>query len=170
MEWTNEHDSTPDYRVGFGFSALSVTNNVFLCGDTADWFSYIVIKPHGTGHSISGLDITGNTFRVVNGKIDWIERVDTIFSDIVYSKLHNIRIEGNSFHNIKTHVANPVTKVHQQSSPDSIWRVTFDGALPFQGYARSVTSVVAKGNLKNGSSITRCTAPNVLTSRGAGKD
>jgi hypothetical protein len=69
-----------------------------------------------------------------------------------------------------THVANPVTKVHQQSSPDSTWRVTFDGALPFQGYARSVTSVVATGNLKNGSNVIRYTAPNVLTSRGAGKD
>jgi hypothetical protein len=83
----------------------------------------------------------------VNGKID---RVYTIFSDIVYRKLNNIRIEGNSFHNIKIHVANPATKVHQKSSPDSTWRVTFDGVLPLQGYARSVTSVVATGNLKNG--------------------
>ena len=88
-------------------------NNAFLCGDTADRFSYIVIRPHGTGHSISGLDNTGDTFRAVNGKIGRVERVDTSFSDVVYSKLNNIRIEGNSFHNIKTYVANPVTKVHQ---------------------------------------------------------
>ncbi len=87
-------------------------NNAFLCGDTADRFSYIVIRPHGTGHSISGLDNTGDTFRAVNGKIGRVERVDTSFSDVVYSKLSNIRIEGNSFHNIKTYVANPVTKVH----------------------------------------------------------
>ena len=73
-------------------------NNAFLCGDTADRFSYIVIRPHGTGHSISGLDNTGDTFRAVNGKIG---RVDTSFSDVVYSKLNNIRIEGKSFHNIK---------------------------------------------------------------------
>ena len=73
---------------------------------------YISIKPHGIKHSISGLDITGDTFRAVNGKIGRVERVDTSFSDVVYSKLSNIRIEGNSFHNIKTYVANPVTKVH----------------------------------------------------------
>ena len=48
LQWTNEHDTIPDYQLGFGFSALSVTNNVFLCSDTADWFSYIVIKPYGT--------------------------------------------------------------------------------------------------------------------------
>jgi len=96
--------------LGFVFSALSVINNAFLCGDTADRFSYIVIRPHGTGHSISGLDNTGDTFRAVNGMIG---RVDTSFSDVVYSKLNNIRIEGKSFHNIKTYVANPATKVHQ---------------------------------------------------------
>ena len=84
--------------------------NAFLCGDTADWFSYIVIKPYGTRHSIFGIDITGKTFWAVNGKIG---RVDTSFSDVVYSKLNNIRIEGKSFHNIKTYVANPATKVHQ---------------------------------------------------------
>ena len=166
LEWTNEHDATPDYNAGFGFSALSVTNNVFLCGDTADWFSYIVLKPYGTGHSISGLDISGNTFRAVNGKIDRVERVDTSFADIDYSKLHDIQIGGNSFHNIKAHVTNPVIKNHRQNSLDSTWRVNFDGALPFKGHARAVTSVVVTGTLKNGSNVTRYTSPSVQTSWG----
>lgn len=170
LEWTNEHDATPDYNAGFGFSALSVTNNVFLCGDTADWFSYIVLKPYGTGHSISGLDISGNTFRAVNGKIDRVERVDTSFADIDYSKLHDIQIAGNSFHNIKAHVTNPVIKNHRQNSLDSTWRVNFDGALPFKGHARAVTSVVVTGTLKNGSNVTRYTSPSVQTSGGAKKD
>ena len=169
LEWTNEHDATPDYNAGFGFSALSVTNNVFLCGDTADWFSYIVVKPYGTGHSISGLDISGNTFRAVNGKIDRVERVDTSFADIDYSKLHDIQIAGNSFHNIKAHVTNPVIKNHRQNSLDSTWRVNFDGALPFKGHARAVTSVVVTGTLKNGSNVTRYTSPSVQTSGGLRK-
>lgn len=169
LEWTNEHDATPDYNAGFGFSALSVTNNVFLCGDTADWFSYIVLKPYGTGHSISGLDISGNTFRAVNGKIDRVERVDTSFADIDYSKLHDIQIAGNSFHNIKAHVTNPVIKNHRQNSLDSTWRVNFDGALPFKGHARAVTSVVVTGTLKNGSNVTRYTSPSVQTSGGLRK-
>ena len=169
LEWTNEHDATPDYNLGFGFLALSVTNNVFLCGDTADWFSYIVLKPYGTGHSISGLDISGNTFWVVNGKIDRVERVDTSFADIDYSKLHDIQIAGNSFHNIKAHVTNPVIKNHRQNSLDSTWRVNFDGALPFKGHARAVTSVVVTGTLKNGSNVTRYTSPSVQTSGGLRK-
>ena len=170
LEWTNEHDAIPDYNQGFGFSALSVTNNVFLCGDTADWFSYIVLKPYGTGHFISGLDITGNTFRAVNGKIDRVEKVDTSFSDIDYSKLHYIHVAGNSFHNIKTHVSNPVIKHHRQNSLNSTWRLTFDGALPFKGHARVVTSAVVTGTLKNGANVTRYTSPSVQTFRGAKKD
>ena len=170
LEWTNEHDATPDYDVGFGFSALSITNNVFLCGDTADLFSYIVLKPYGSGHSISGLDISGNSFRAVNGKIDRVERVDTSFADIDYSKLQDIRIAGNSFHNIRAHMTNPVIKHHRQNSLDTTWRVNFDGDLPFKGHARSVTSVVVTGTLKNGSNVTRYTSPSVQTSRGGKKD
>ena len=30
LKWTNEHDAISDYNRGFGFSALSVTTNVFL--------------------------------------------------------------------------------------------------------------------------------------------
>ena len=48
--------------------------------------------------------------------------------------------------------------------------MTFDGALPFQEYARSIKSVVTKGNLKNCLNVIHYIAANVLTSRGAGKD
>ena len=104
------------------------------------------------------------------GKIDRVERVDTSFADIDYSKLHDIQIAGNSFHNIKAHVTNPVIKNHRQNSLDSTWRVNFDGALPFKGHARAVTSVVVTGTLKNGSNVTRYTSPSVQTSGGAKKD
>ncbi|MEO0390425.1 MAG: glycosyl hydrolase family 28-related protein, partial [Pseudomonadota bacterium] len=49
IEWTNEHDPAPGYTTGFSFSALSITDNVFLSGDVAPWFSYIIVKPHGAG-------------------------------------------------------------------------------------------------------------------------
>jgi hypothetical protein len=70
LEWTNEHDPTPDFISGFGFSALSVSDNVFLSSDIADWFAYLVIKPFGSGHGISNLTVNGNTFRSLNGTIN----------------------------------------------------------------------------------------------------
>ena len=70
LQWTNEHDPTPDFISGFGFSALSVSDNVFLSSDIADWFAYLVIKPFGSGHGISNLTVNGNTFRSLNGTIN----------------------------------------------------------------------------------------------------
>ena len=67
-------------------------------------------------------------------------------------------------------MTNPVIKHHRQNSLDTTWRVNFDGDLPFKGHARSVTSVVVTGTLKNGSNVTRYTSPSVQTSRGGKKD
>lgn len=50
IEWTNEQDATPNHTTGFSFSAMNISDNIFLSGDVAPWFSYIIIKPHGTGH------------------------------------------------------------------------------------------------------------------------
>ncbi|MGB7318925.1 MAG: glycosyl hydrolase family 28-related protein, partial [Planktotalea sp.] len=55
VEWTNEATSSPTYTGGFSFSGLSITNNTFLCSDVAPWFSFIVIKPYGSGHTLRGL-------------------------------------------------------------------------------------------------------------------
>ncbi|MGB0607088.1 MAG: right-handed parallel beta-helix repeat-containing protein, partial [Paracoccaceae bacterium] len=77
LEWTNELDPTPDFTSGFGFSALSVSDNVFLSGDVADWFAYLVIKSFGSGHGISNLTVNGNTFHSISGNIDRVERIDS---------------------------------------------------------------------------------------------
>jgi len=57
IEWTNEHDETPDFTSGFGFSSLSISGNNFLSGAVAPWFNYILIKPYGTNHGISNLSV-----------------------------------------------------------------------------------------------------------------
>jgi hypothetical protein len=69
IEWTNEHDSTPDFGVEFSFGGLTITGNIFTCNDVADWFSWFVVKPYGSGHFIQGLSVTGNTFKSLNGSI-----------------------------------------------------------------------------------------------------
>jgi hypothetical protein len=60
IEWSNEHDAAPEFNTEYSFSALSITDNVFLSGEVAPWFSYIIVKPHGAGHFLSGVTITGN--------------------------------------------------------------------------------------------------------------
>ena len=170
VEWTNEQDSTPDHASGFSFSAMSIADNIFLSGDVAPWFSYIVVKPHGTGHYLNGVSITGNRFRSINGSIDRAERVDTSFSDLDFSRMKNVTFEGNSYHLIDKQAFNPLRVRHSENTAAQNWDVGTDGELPFGARARSVDSVVALDKITNGSGATVYTMPYVQTEQGANKD
>lgn len=145
IEWTNERDATPDFSGGFSFSALSVSDNVFLSGDVAPWFSYLVVKPYGTGHFLNGLSVSGNKFRSVLGTIDRAERVDTSFSDLDLSRSKSVFYAGNTYHNVEAKPANPLRVRHEQNSAAATWAVSPDGDLPFGGRARGADSVMAIG-------------------------
>jgi Pectate lyase superfamily protein len=170
IEWTNERDATPNFSSGYSFSALSVGDNVFLSGDVAPWFSYIVVKPHGTGHFLNGISVTGNKFRSLNGPIDRVERVDTSFADLDFSRTKNVMFDGNSYHAVTKQVVNPLRIKHSQSSNATTWTVETDGELPFGGWARNVDSVVATDNIRNASSLNRFSMPIAHAEQGANKD
>ncbi|MBV1925864.1 MAG: right-handed parallel beta-helix repeat-containing protein [Rhodobacteraceae bacterium] len=170
IEWTNERDSTPNFVTGYSFSALSVGDNVFLSGDVASWFSYIVVKPHGTGHFLNGVSITGNKFRCLNGTIDRVERVDTSFADLDFSRTKSVLFEGNSFHAITRQVSNPLRIKHSQSSNATTWTIDADDELPFGAWLRNVDSVVATDNIRNSASVNRYSMPIAHAEQGANKD
>ena len=170
LEWTNEHDPTPDFTSGFGFSALSVSDNVFLSGNVADWFAYLVVKPFGSGHGISNLSVNGNTFRSINGTIDRVERIDTSYADIDRTRLWHIQFMGNNFNNIKTRSQNPLRLSHSQNSASSVWSIETDGQLPFGGYARDVEALVAKSEIKSSSNQKTYNMPYVTLEKGSARD
>ncbi len=170
IEWTNEQDSSPGFSSGYSFSAFSITDNVFLSGEVAPWFSYIVIKPHGAGHFLNGVMVTGNKFRSLNGSIDRAERVDTSFADLDFSRTKHVSFSGNSFHAIDYQPMNPLRVEHQENSPAQTWQISPEGELPFEGRARMVEAVVPKGKIKNAAGATVYAMPYVKTEQGANKD
>ncbi|KIC10963.1 hypothetical protein RA19_09550 [Leisingera sp. ANG-M1] len=170
IEWTNERDPSPDNTGGFSFSALSINANVFLSGDVANWFSYIVVKPYGSGHYLNGVSVTGNKFRSLNGSIDRAERVDTSFADLDFTRSKNVVFTGNMYHNITTHAANPLRVRHDQNSASTSWSVDADGQLPFQGYARYVDSVIPMGPLRTSGNSTRYITPYTEVLQGSAND
>ncbi|MEO9592572.1 hypothetical protein, partial [Rhodopirellula bahusiensis] len=123
VEWTNEHDPTPDHGNGFSFSALSITDNIFLAGAVANWFNYIIIKPHGIGHYLNGVTVTGNKFRCINGSIERVDHVDTSFAGLDYSKFKNVTFEANTFHNVSVQPTNPLRVKHSQGSTSQVWTI-----------------------------------------------
>ncbi|MEO0938327.1 MAG: glycosyl hydrolase family 28-related protein [Pseudomonadota bacterium] len=170
VEWSNEHDATPAFTSGFSFSALSITDNVFLSGDVVPWFSYIVVKPHGADHFVAGLSVTGNKFRSINGNIDRVERVDTSFADLDYSRMKDIAFEGNSFHSVSRQVSNPLRVAHAENSAATTWVVDTENKLPFDARALSVESVVPYDRIRTGSGATRSYAPYVQAQQGTDKN
>ncbi len=170
IEWTNERDASPDFNSGFSFSAMSITDNIMLCGDVAPWFSFIVVKPHGTGHFLNGVTITGNKFRCVNSTIDRVERVDTSFSDLNFGRTKHLTFEANTYHSVSNQAFNPLRFRHTEATDTATWVIGVDGELPFGGRARGVDSIVKLGEIQNAADGLNNTLPYVRTEQGVNKD
>jgi hypothetical protein len=170
IEWTNEHDPSPAFTTGFSFSALSITDNMFLSGEVAPWFSYIVVKPHGAGHFLNGVSITGNRYRSLNGFIDRVDRVDTTFADLDMSRNKNVTMTANSYLGVTVQPSNPAPVTFTQSSIADVWTLDAGDQLPFGGEALEVGSVVALGAIRNTSNVRQYDMPYVDTSKGPNRD
>lgn len=163
IEWTNEHDATPDFGSEYSFGGLTVTGNIFTCSDVASYFSWLVVKPYGSGHFLQGLSVTGNTFKSLNGTIDRVERLDDSIASLDFSLTRNVEFSGNTFNGIAQNTINPVTLEFNQASPDANWVLDVSAYLPFGGWAREVTSLVAENPITNTSGSTVFAMPYVTT-------
>ncbi len=166
IEWTNEHDNFPDFVNGFSFSAMSITDNIFLSGEVAQWFSYIVVRPFGAGHFLNGLSVTGNKFRSINGYIDRAERIDTSFGAMNYDRFTDIHFTGNTFHGVGKQAANPLRIRHEQNTASQVWTVETDGNLPFAGEARGIDAITALGPLRGPGGAIKFATPYVQLQQG----
>ena len=170
IEWTNENNHLPDFNNEFSFSALSITGNIFQAIDVAPWFRFFVVKPHGAGHFISGLTMTGNVFRVIRGVIDRVEHIDTSFAELDFGRMRNILIAGNLYNSVTQGIRNPVVIEHVQNTAAGTWEVSGEGILPFGARARQVEAIVARGPIRNASNAIRHDAPHALAEQGPARD
>lgn len=170
IEWSNEHDPEPDFNSEFSFSAMNITDNIFQSIGSAPWFRFIVIKPHGPGHFINGLNISGNMFRAIHGNLDRVETIDSSFADLDYSRIRNVFVQGNSFQSITQGIENPARITHDQNSLDNVWTVDCSQPLPFGGYAQNVDAVVTRGKIANAANVANYDMPYVSTEQGSNRD
>lgn len=170
IEWTNEHDARPNFEGDeYSFGGLTITGNTFLASDTTLGFNWLVVKPYGSGHFVHGLAVMGNVFKSLNNKITRIDRVDTSFSTLDYTRMRNIQFQGNMFNGVNTYVANPVDITYTQATASSRWLVPVDVALPFNGWAKNVQSLIATGPITNSSNARVTEMPWVQSTVGTSK-
>ncbi len=170
IEWTNERDPEPDFVSGFSFAAMCITDNIMLCSDVAPWFSFIVVKPHGRGHFLNGVTVSGNRFHSINGDIDRVERVDTSFAALDFTRTKGLTFDANAFHGIGKQAANPLRIRHEAVSVSQAWTVGVGGDLPFGGRVLSVDSVVAQGPILNAGGSVLFVTPYVRSEQGPNGD
>lgn len=169
VEMTNEYEATPDFANQFSFGGLTISGNIFTANDVAPWFSWIVVKPFGSGHFIQGLNISGNVFKALNGAIDRVETVDTTFATLDNSRMRNIRIEGNAFNAVNQVIANPVSIQHDQVTAATVWTVSAGALLPFGGWARNLEAVTAEDMITGPAGERRSDMPFAAVAQGAAK-
>ncbi|MEM1006126.1 MAG: glycosyl hydrolase family 28-related protein [Pseudomonadota bacterium] len=170
VEWSNERDSTPSYVAGYSFSAMSITDNIFYSSEAPPWFSYIVIRPHGPGHFLNGLAVTGNKFRSSSTDLDRAERVDTTFADLDSDRHVNVTFQNNTFHGIEAKVENPLRVRHTQNTASQVWTIDSDGRLPFGAKARSCDAVSVLGPLRSVLGTNRYATPYADVEQGSNAD
>lgn len=159
VEWTNEHDSAPEFSSEFSFSALNLVDNVFLAGNVAPWFSFLIIKPYGAGHFLNGMHVSGNSFRIIDDPVERIDRIDTSFADLDYNRFRNVVFTNNTFGNIQTLVSSPLLLEHEQNSVSDVWTVEPGPNLPFGAFAQTVESILPAGPLRDASGDIAFIAP-----------
>jgi hypothetical protein len=170
IEMSNEQDDRPDFASQYTFGGLTITGNIFTASDVAPWFRWLVITPRGAGHSLNGLIVANNAFRVVNAVIDRIEMVDTTYSSLDFDSFRNVVFENNTFNAITQTSFSPVLVQHTQNTAADTWSVNASAYLPFGSWARNVTAVVPKGAITNASNAAQFVMPYTEVQQGAGKN
>lgn len=170
IEWTNERDPYPGFSAGYSFGGLTIDGNIFTCNDVAPSFRWIVIKPRGPLHFLSGLSVTSNAFRTVNATIDRVEKVDTTHANLDFSRTRNVLFDGNTFNGITQPTANPITIAHVQTTAAATWAVDSGDYLPFATWARNVPGFVAEGAITTAAGDDRFDMPYVVVEQGAAKN
>jgi len=170
IEWTNEHDEAPDFSAEYSFGGLAITGNIFTVNDAASWFSWIVIKPFGSGHFIHGLSVTGNTFKSLNGQTDRIEQVDDSIAGLDFGLTRNVVFDGNTFNGIGSATQNPAVVEVARASEAAVWTMSGAPFLPFGGKVKRVTSVVHDEAITDNGEQEIFVAPRVNRSTGGAGD
>jgi hypothetical protein len=167
IEWTNEHDATPDLGSEYSFGGLTITGNFFTVARTTDAFRWLVIKPFGSGHFLHGLTMTGNVFRTVSTSVRRIEAVDTTHAALDAERARNVVIDANTFNGIDEPVWNPARARFSVGSPQAVWTLDAGPLLAFGGVARAVTGLVPDGTIRNAANQSVHAMPQIETRQGA---
>ncbi|MFS4438630.1 glycosyl hydrolase family 28-related protein [Paracoccaceae bacterium GXU_MW_L88] len=149
IEFTNEFDETPSGDSSLAFGSFAITGNIFTAHKIPSWFSFIHIRPIGTGHSLDGISITGNNFKVFGGSpINRVDRVNFSGGRIDHKKSRAIDMHSNTFFGVDQRTQSPQSV--KVSSRGRLLRYWNSGPviLPFFGETLTCDGFAPMGKLE----------------------
>lgn len=170
LEWTNEHDATPDSEGQATFGGLAVTGNIFTAQGVAPAFRFLRIRPFGAGHGLEGLSVTDNLFTSREGQIEQVEGVEASIAPLDLDRVRNVTFDANTFEGISRITETQVTLQLAQQTPARFWLLDTTTALPFAARARAVVGVIAEGEVTGESGVAIHALPVVNFDHGPGED
>lgn len=160
IEWTNEHDATPDFTSGLSFHGLTVQGNIFFATNAAPWMRFISIKPFGTDHFINGMSVTGNLFKKTNGaQLEQVDGVDTSIANLDLTRTADLQFDGNTYHGIVKRTENPVYIRATENTATQTWYVDMSDYTPFGAPVKYGLAVMPDGPVRSSSNVAIFTAP-----------
>ncbi|VDC22313.1 glycosyl hydrolase family 28-related protein [Pseudogemmobacter humi] len=166
IEWGNEHDHAPEFNNEFSFGGLNIVGNIFIASDVSPAFRWVVVKPYGPGHFFNGFAMENNTFRVFNAVVERVERLDTTFASLDFTRSRDVRVQANTFNQVTQSISNPLVAQHVQNTAADTWTVDASGFIPFGGRIRMVEAVQSENALTNASNAVRYIAPSAFPGQG----
>lgn len=148
IEHTNEHapngTTDPD-----GFGKLTITGNIFTAQLVPDWFTFLKVRPRGSGWVLNGVTVANNTFKVFNASvIDQVDEYDSSVGSLDRTETRDVIFSGNSFENVRDKTVSPVSLRYTQSTESAAWTVSFASHLPFGTRLLAVDSVVPHSQIQ----------------------
>lgn len=168
VEMSNEYDNDPSLTTGFTFGGITISGNIFTANSVAPSFRWIVVSPRGAGHTLNGLTVANNAFRVVQATVDRVEKVDTSDATLNFAGFKDVIFTGNNYTNVTQATISPVLIEHSQNTEGATWTVDGAAYLPFGGRARNVMGVVLEGPVTASTGAINYSYPYVLVEQGAG--
>jgi hypothetical protein len=168
IEMSNEYDNDPSLTTGFTFGGITISGNIFTANSVAPSFRWIVVSPRGAGHTLDGMTVANNAFRVVQATVDRVEKVDTSDATLNFTGFRDVIFTGNNYTNVTQATISPVLIEHVQNTESATWTVNGSAYLPFGGRARNVMGVVLEGPATSSTGAISYSYPYVLVEQGTG--
>ena len=144
-----EHNGGALERGNKNFEGIQILGNIFTGKTVASGSPnhFIVLAPLGENCKIMSMNVCNNMFINYGHLLTKVEGVNESIGTIDWSKTTQLCFENNTFSGFEEETWSPIVRKVSKTSATKTWEFDFQNQLPFNSFARSITSIVGNSDL-----------------------